>query len=142
MPAAFVALFGSQPPGFVDMAAYPPLNAPDRPLVQVVEVLLFRCAVIRPIAGDLIEQSAPAQPKPHLVIGSKVSVVADTVYDVITFNPLAQMIVWIVRIPFVRAHLRHEVTPTSRQRIVRIDVDLMDIHQAAKILGPCVESVE
>ena len=142
LPAAFVALFGGQPPGFVDMAANPPLNAPDRPLVQVVEVLLFGRAVDCPIAGDLVEQSSPAQPKPHLVIGGEVGVVADAVYDVVTFDPLAQMIVGIIRIPLVGAHLRHEIAPAPRQRVVGIDVDLMDIHQAAKIPGPCVEPVE
>ena len=110
--------------------------------MQVVEVLLFRRVVIRPIAGDLVKQSAPAQTKPHLVIGGKVGVVADAVYDIVTFDPLTQMIVGIIRIPLVGTHLRHEVAPAPRQRVVGIDIDLMDIHQTAEILGPCVEPVE
>ena len=137
-----IGFFGSQPFGLGNVASDPSLHAPDGPFVQVVEMLLPGRRIQFPAGGDLLQQAAPAQFEPHPVVGCKMGVVADSADDVVAGDVRLQVVVGIGRIPLVGTHFGHEIHPPSGKGVIRIDVDRMHGHQAAKIVRPGVEAVE
>ena len=70
------------------------------------------------------------------------SVIANTTNEVIFLDILFQKVIRIIRIPFIGPHFRHEIHPSSCKSIIGINVYRMNIHQAAKVISPCIKSVE
>ena len=91
---------------------------------------------------DLIQETSPTQSQSHFEVRGEMCVIPDSADDVVSLDALFQVIIWIGRIPFVRAHLRHEVTPASRECIVGVYVHRMDVHQTAEVIRPRLITIE
>lgn len=124
------------------MALDPALHGPDHPQVQCIEMLLLRGRVDLFPMFDAFDQPAPSKPYSHFIIGGEVCVVADAADDVVSGNVLFQMVVRIIRIPFVGSHLGHEIHPPSCECIVGVDIYGVYGHQVAKVVRPCVVPVK
>lgn len=137
-----VAACCGQTTRLVHMALDPALHGPDHPQVQCIEMLLLRGRVDLFPMFDAFDQPAPSKPYSHFIIGGEVCVVADAADDVVSGNVLFQMVVRIIRIPFVGSHLGHEIHPPSCECIVGVDIYGVYGHQVAKVVRPCVVPVK
>ena len=137
-----VAACCGQTTRLVHMALDPALHGPDHPQVQCIEMLLLRGRVDLFPMFDAFDQPAPSKPYSHFIIGGEVCVVADAADDVVSGNVLFQMVVRIIRIPFVGSHLGHEIHPPPCECIVGVDIYGVYGHQVAKVVRPCVVPVK
>ena len=81
----------------VNGPAYPVLHAVYHQLLRVVELVVAR--VLLPIGRQLLQQPAPAQGEPQLIVAAEVGVRADAGHYPVFLLLGPQMVVGVVRVP-------------------------------------------